>query len=269
MRLQIRHRTSYKYESPVPYGLQQLRLTPVSGAGQIVTDWEIEVTGGQAQLEYRDHHTNHVSLTGITPGSSHIDVLSHGIVETTDTSGVVGSHSGLAPLWLYLRTTPQTAPHERVRQLQEGLERDGSTNDLPLLHRLSDRILEAVDYRQGTTDAASSAEEVLEAGSGVCQDHAHVFISAARDMGFPVRYVSGYLLMEDRTEQAASHAWVEAWIDDLGWVGFDVSNAISPDERYVRLAVGLDYRDAAPISGIRFGGGPERLDVSLNVQQQQ
>jgi transglutaminase-like putative cysteine protease len=75
--------------------------------------------------------------------------------------------------------------------------------------------------------------------------------------------------MVDTVEQAATHAWAEAWVQNLGWVGFDISNGISPDERYVRLATGLDYRDAAPISGLRFGGGEEQLDVRLAVQAQQ
>ena len=93
-------------------------------------------------------------------------------------------------------------------------------------------------------------------------------VSAARSMGYPARYVSGYLMMNDRVMQDASHAWAEAHIQGLGWVGFDVSNGISPDSRYVRVATALDYRGAAPISGMRFGQGTESMDVSLQVQQQ-
>ena len=115
--------------------------------------------------------------------------------------------------------------------------------------------------------AESTAEDALAAGRGVCQDHAHVFVAAARHLGHPARYVSGYLMLDDRVEQDASHAWAEVWIEGLGWVGFDVSNGISPDERYVGVARGLDYRDAAPISGVRFGSGEEELHVSVQVQQ--
>jgi hypothetical protein len=83
----------------------------------------------------------------------------------------------------------------------------------------------------------------------------HIFVAAARSMGYPARYVSGYLMMNDRVHQDASHAWAEAHVDGVGWVGFDVSNGISPDARYVRVATGLDYREAAPVSGLRFGRG--------------
>jgi transglutaminase-like putative cysteine protease len=114
----------------------------------------------------------------------------------------------------------------------------------------------------------TKAEDALEAGRGVCQDHAHVFIAATRLLGYPARYAGGYLMMNDRVQQDAGHAWAEAHVEGLGWVGFDVSNAISPDARYVRVATGLDYREAAPVSGMRFGAASESLDVSIQVQQQ-
>jgi transglutaminase-like putative cysteine protease len=103
---------------------------------------------------------------------------------------------------------------------------------------------------------------------GVCQDHSHIFVAAARAMGYPARYVSGYLMMNDRVHQDASHAWAEAHVEGVGWVGFDVSNGISPDARYVRVATGLDYREAAPVSGLRFGRGGEALSIDIQVQQQ-
>jgi len=102
----------------------------------------------------------------------------------------------------------------------------------------------------------------------VCQDHSHIFIACAREMGMPARYVSGYLMIDGATAQDAMHAWAEAHVDALGWVGFDVSNAISPDARYVRVATGLDYADASPVSGTRVGGTGERLEVRIDVVQQ-
>jgi transglutaminase-like putative cysteine protease len=102
---------------------------------------------------------------------------------------------------------------------------------------------------------------------GVCQDHAHIFITAMRLLGYPSRYVSGYLMMNDREEQDATHAWAEAHLDGIGWVGFDVSNGYSPDDRYIRVATGLDYKDASPMTGMRFGNNTEHLAVQLQVQQ--
>ena len=139
---------------------------------------------------------------------------------------------------------------------------------MPTLHNLSTTISERVGYETGQTHVNTTAEEAAAAARGVCQDHAQIFISAARTIDVPARYVSGYLMMNDRTEQEATHAWAEAWVQGLGWVGFDVSNGISPDPRYVRVATGRDYRDAAPITGISFGPAAEQLTVSLAVEQQ-
>jgi transglutaminase-like putative cysteine protease len=129
-------------------------------------------------------------------------------------------------------------------------------------------VLDAVAYETGHTDAATTAEDALAKGKGVCQDHAHLFIGAARLLGVPARYVSGYLMMNDRTDQDAGHAWAEAHVDGLGWVGFDVSNGIGPDARYVRVASGRDYAEAAPVTGISWGESGSTLSVSLAVEQQ-
>jgi len=129
-------------------------------------------------------------------------------------------------------------------------------------------VLDEVAYESGHTDAETSAEEALGRGRGVCQDHAQIFVACARMLGVPARYVSGYLMMDDRIEQEATHAWAEAWVQGLGWVGFDISNGISPDPRYVRVATGRDYRDAAPVTGISFGALTEELSVELAVEQQ-
>jgi transglutaminase-like putative cysteine protease len=138
-----------------------------------------------------------------------------------------------------------------------------------MLHELSRTVLESVRYETGTTDVDTKAEAALEAGHGVCQDHAHIFIGAARLLDIPARYVSGYLKMDGQVEQEAGHGWAEAHVDGLGWVGFDVSNGISPDERYVRVATGCDYTDAAPVAGLSLGRGHSELQVELAVEQQQ
>ena len=129
-------------------------------------------------------------------------------------------------------------------------------------------VREDVAYVPGVTSAETSAGEALLAGAGVCQDHAHVFVAAARCLGHPARYVSGYLHAASDAEDAlASHAWAEAWLPELGWVGFDPSNGIAPTERYVRTGVGLDYADAAPVRGVRRGAPGHSLRVRVHVEE--
>jgi transglutaminase-like putative cysteine protease len=150
-----------------------------------------------------------------------------------------------------------------IKELARGVEGDG---DLARMHSLMSAITEAVEYRKDLTDAQTTAEQALERKAGVCQDFAHIFIATARHLGLPARYISGYML-DDSGMDAASHAWAEAHISGLGWVGFDPANEICPDERYVRLATGLDYGDTAPVSGMRIGDAPEMITVAVSVEQ--
>ena len=267
MQLKILHTTTYHFENPVAYGLQQLRLVPQSRTGQNVLRWTMEIDGGQVETEFTDHHQNRVTLVSFDARAKAIVLRCEGEVETTDTAGITGRHGGFAPLWYFESITDLTRPGARLRALLRGLKEE-EPEDLPRLHALSARIRAAMPYEIGLTQAETTAEEALEHGGGVCQDHAHVFVAAARAMGYPARYVSGYLMMDDRVHQDASHAWAEAYVDVLGWVGFDISNGISPDPRYVRVATGLDYREAAPISGLRFGAGGEAMSIDIQVQQQ-
>lgn len=266
IRLAISHSTAYRYDRPVPYALQQLRVTPKSHGAQRVLHWETVVEGGQTEVSFDDSHRNRVELVSFDPGTTEITVISRGEVELAPTHGVMGQHQGFMPLWMFERVTPLTRAGPAVRRLAASVA--GEANILARMHLLMAAVRDAVQYESGRSHAGTSAEEALQAGYGVCQDHAHVFIACARAMGVPARYVSGYLHMPDRVEQDAMHAWVEAHVPDLGWVGFDPPNAICPDMDHVRVATGLDYRDAAPVSGMRFGTGGESLAVTVAVQQQ-
>lgn len=265
MQLMINHETRYSYESPVSFGLMQLRKTPKSTHGQHVQNWQTTVSGGKKELQFEDFHRNVVELISIDAGTTELVIRSQGSVAMRETHGVVGLHQGPAPLWLFQRATPLTRAGTGCRGLIRQVS-DGA--DLDRLHGLSAVIGDAVAYQAGQSETGWSAEDAIEHGRGVCQDHAHIFVACAREMGFPARYVSGYLMMDDRVSQDATHAWAEAHVEGLGWVGFDVSNGISPDMRYVRVATGLDYTQAAPVSGTRRGGDGETLSVSVQVAQQ-
>ncbi|MDQ2633654.1 MAG: transglutaminase family protein [Pseudomonadota bacterium] len=264
MRLKISHRTEYRYDAPVQYALQRLRLVPRGGKTQAVHNWSLTIEGAHEEVHFTDQFENDTRLISIAGDSSMIGIEAWGEVETFDTAGVSGEHKGFAPLWLFRRETALTTVGEGIRELAASI---GPGSELDRLHRLMNTIGAKVIYTVGATHAGTTAEEALKLGSGVCQDHAQIFAAAARLLGFPARYVSGYLMMNDTVDQAASHAWSEAHVTGLGWVAFDASNGISPDERYVRVAVGRDYRDAMPVSGIRLGRAEERLAVAITVEQ--
>jgi transglutaminase-like putative cysteine protease len=265
MHLKITHLTRYDFDAPVPYGLQHLRLTPSTSGNQDVLSWSIGIEGGKRELGFVDFHGNTVELVSLDSDTRSLSIRCEGEVELRNTNGVLGPHREITPLWLFLRETPLTTIGKGVRDMCRKLDGEG---ELAQLHELSDRILERIPYQIGKTTPEDGAEAVIEAGHGVCQDHAHVFIACARHMGIPARYVSGYLLVDDQPNQEATHAWAEAHVDGLGWVGFDVSNGVCPDDRYVRVATGLDYAEAAPMSGTRMGPSGQTLKVNVEVSVQ-
>lgn len=267
MRLAIRHISRYHYDQPVPYALQRLRLRPQTCPGQRVIDWQVTVDGIAPSVSYSDGLGNRVDLVRHERNTQKIVIVAEGTVETEDTAGIFGTVNGVAPPWIFERVTALTRAGECIDALAAPLRAEGKPLDS--LHELMNAINSRIAYKPGTTEVSTDAETALLNGQGVCQDHAHVFIAAARLMHIPARYVSGYLLMEDTPAQSASHAWAEAYLDGLGWVGFDAANNTCPDERYVRIATGLDYRDAMPVSGVRTGQGAETLIVEIDVARSQ
>lgn len=265
MLLNINHVTEYSYDEPVQFSLQRLRMTPVDTNGQTVRDWSVTIEGAKSEVAYIDQYENHVRLVSVDGEQKTVRLIATGTVETRDTDGIFGPASPDIPLWLFLRETPLTKADKPIKALVGRLEGD---SELARLHSLMEILHKSMTFKPGATSVATTASEAFEANAGVCQDYAHIVIACARAMKVPARYISGYLYMPDVENQTASHAWAECYLEGLGWVGFDAANKVCPDERYVRVASGLDYRDAAPVSGMTIGGGSESLEVKLRVAGQ-
>ena len=271
MLISVRHITRYTYEAPARYGIQTLRLTPQSFKGQRVLDWSVTAPGMDKALRFMDGYGNEAALVATDILHTQIEIVAAGHVETTDCAGVVEGLRDPAPARVYLRQTAQTHADDAIREMAASLT---GTTQLDRMHTLMDIIRDRIDYQTGTTSPQSSAADALAQGTGVCQDHAHVFISAARSLGIPARYVNGYFLTGANAPEPAHHAWAEVLVEHLGWVGFDAANRVCPDDRFIRLATGLDAVTASPIRGRRplpFGEteANEQLDVIVEVQQQQ
>ena len=268
MLIEIRHHTTYTYSTSARYSIQSLRLTPPSFEGQEIVSWTIDAPGIEKALKFRDGFGNIVHLASVSATHDGISIVASGVVDTMDTCGIFRGPPEPAPVRVYLRETPKTAPDKGIRELARNTCGKEMKDSLDGLHALMRAVRDAIDYEIGATHEHTSAAEALADGKGVCQDHAHVFISAARVLGVPARYVNGYFLSGTLAPSEAHHAWAEAWVDGLGWVGFDPANGMCPTERYVRLACGLDASTAAPIRGAQRGGESEALDVRVEVEQQ-
>jgi len=262
MQLRVRHETVYRYDDAATMIVQALRLWPAANPAQRVGPWQVRVDGRPIAPSTEDGFGNPVATHAIDRDVHCARVLVEGLVETEDRSGVHGAPVEWLPPAFYLARTALTAASEAI--IAFAGPACGEGGDLERLHRLMLAVRERVDYLPKLTDAETPAADAFAAGAGVCQDHAHVLIAAARSLGFPARYVSGYLCPLDDSP-AASHAWAEVFVSGLGWAGFDAANRQSPNARYVRIACGRDYRDAAPLRGVRLGGRVETMHVEVAV----
>jgi transglutaminase-like putative cysteine protease len=267
MRITISHETRYRYEQPVKTLTQILRMTPRDHDGQHVRRWRIEPSVNGRLRPREDAFGNIVHVFSAENPVEEMTICVTGEVETYDTGGLAIGTVERLPELVYLRDSDLSRADEAIRAFASSMTNDAGSDTLAILHRLLEGLHQQVGFDTQPTHVATTAAEAFALKRGVCQDLTHVFIAAARSIGIPARYVSGYLHRADGVvDQEASHAWAEAKVPDLGWVGFDAANGISTSEAHVRVAVGLDYLDAAPVRGTRHGGGSEELQVRLKVQ---
>jgi transglutaminase-like putative cysteine protease len=266
MRLFIEHRTDYRFSEPQARVVQLLRMTPGSHAGQNVVDWRVDVDCDARLKPGRDGFGNETHMLYVEGRVDRISLTVTGEVLTEDRAGMIAGTAEPLPPAVFLQKTSCSTADAAIADFARGIAADGGSR-LSQIHRLNEALHERLTLdrgrRRGDRDAATTFAE----GHGAYTDLAHVFIAATRTMGVPARYVSGHLLRRDAGNelQEAAHGWAEAWIDGMGWIGFDPAGGMCPDDAYVRVAVGLDYRDAAPLSGARIGGGDEELEVGVRV----
>jgi transglutaminase-like putative cysteine protease len=267
MQLAVRYSTSYRYEHPAGRLVQLLRVTPSSFAGQNVLDWRIDVDSDARLREHRDGYGNIVHMLYVDHAIEQLSVDITGRVVTESRAGIVAGLPGDLPPQIFLRSTPLTEAHGSLVTLAHALS-GHDTQPRDILHHLAERLFLRMRFDTEATAVGTSASEAYEAAHGVCQDYVHIFCAVARSLGIPARYVSGHLFRRDGANlQPATHAWAEGWCPDLGWIAYDPTNGICADDAYVRVACGLDYRDAAPFSGTIAGGGRQQMDVRVEVSE--
>jgi transglutaminase-like putative cysteine protease len=272
MRICVAHETLFRYESPPVGVIQTLRLTPRNHDGQYVVDWRIDVSADCRLDAQEDAFGNIVHAFSTSAPFTELRVFVEGEVETQDTAGVVRGAMERFPPSLFLRETTLTHADDAILAYAAQLPKpeqaaDGNDVTLSTLHALLARLHDDMTC-DGDEPASRTAAEAFAERRGRGPDLAHVFIAAARAVGVPVRCVSGYFRAADgNAPLSASHAWVEAHVPRLGWVGFDPVNGFCVTDRYIRLAIGLDYLGAAPVRGAHYGGGAEAHAVKLMVTQ--
>jgi transglutaminase-like putative cysteine protease len=267
MRLTVDYRTVYSFGQPQRRVIQLLRVTPPSFEGQAVVDWRIDVDRDARLKSRTDGYGNEYTMLYVDGPVDAITLTVRGEVLTEDRAGIVVGAPEPLPPGLFLRETAQSEPDAAITAFAREIAGMGG-DPLGRLHALMAALNARVAFDTVLTDPTRGAAAAFADGRGVCQDHAHIFCAVARLLGYPARYVSGHLLRDGGDPvQPAGHAWAEAFVEDYGWIGFDCTNNICPTDAYIRVAVGLDYHDAAPISGARIGGGGEAMRVEVAVAQ--
>jgi transglutaminase-like putative cysteine protease len=278
----VNHTTRFLYSQPVTESVMEIRMKPCSEGPQRCLSFDLETQPKTRASEYFDPEANSVYHFDILPAHRRLEIKTRAIVEIAAHSPAAATAVLEASAWAVLDERQrrgcdwffrnasqfiQFTPLLQAFALEIGAVR--RADPLTVLREINQTIFGLFDYMPQTTTVDSPLDEVLTTRQGVCQDFSHLMVALVRWLGIPCRYVSGYLYHrrddEDRSAQDASHAWVEAWLPELGWVGFDPTNNLLAGERHIRSAIGRDYADVPPTRGVFTGNAKSELDVAVQV----
>ena len=261
MKLSVYHATTYRYAAPVHRSTQYIRMTPGTNQSQRVLEWQLDLPTRSIQLS--DAFGNLTNLMTLSRAHDSIEIVATGTVEVPDVDN--GEPADLVNPRVFLRETDLTEPDEAIRTFCEPMRKGVASRPLIGTTDLMTAVQQAMPLKPGLTDAETTAAQAFQQEGGAVQDQVHVFLAACRYLGLPARYVSGYVYTADRAA-VASRAWSEVWMGNR-WVSFDISMGSSSEGGHIKLAVGLDYRDASPVRGVRLGGGEEVLSTTAQVRK--
>jgi transglutaminase-like putative cysteine protease len=284
----IVHKTVYRYDQPIERSEHTLRLTPVHDRVQRVTAHELTVSVPGTTREYEDVFGNRVRRLSVDSPFTEMVIEARSTVEVLDVDpvgfGQLKVKSTIPLVWMPWQRQvldpfllPVELPETELSELAEYAMSFVKRNDHDLLDTLLDinhTIFKEYQYLQGSTTVFTTPFEVYVNRRGVCQDFTNLMICLARLLGVPARYVCGYIYTGpkavNQVQSEASHAWVQLYLPQIGWKGFDPTNGILTQTDHVRVAVGRNYLDATPTSGTIFvGGGGETLSVDVKVEPHQ
>ncbi len=257
MKLVVDHRTVYAYDEEVQRSMQYVRLFPRQNNRQRINHWEVDMPG--SMIETTDAYGNVLFAVTVEQPHRELAIRARGSVDVQPQE--VASDS-INPLY-FLRTTRLSRIDPAMRDFAESYR--SAAPRAADLERLMQGIGERMVYEVGSTQVDEPAAEAFAKGRGVCQDYVHIFLACCRYLGVPARYVSGYVFREER-HNYSSHAWVEAWLED-GWRTFDVTAGDCSPARHLQLAIGLDYLEACPVRGVRWGGKGESMNAFAAVEK--
>jgi len=273
MILEVQHETRFEYSDPVAEAVSEVRMEPISDPDQSCRSFHLAVTPTVEIFRYQDGFGNRVHHFNVLIGHKECRILAASIVDTHPVQRELQSSPALYPVCLagaeletvdFLALAGPMRPTPRLVALAAALQPKEGERVADTLSRIMAYIHEHFEYARDVTNASSPVEDLLEQGKGVCQDFAHLMIALLRSFKIPARYVSGYIHRPNKESQ--SHAWCEAWLPDLGWLGVDPTNNCVANEHFVKVAIGRDFTDVPPNKGIYRGRAAESISVRVETR---
>ena len=276
----IRHVTRFRYVTPISESIMEVRTQPRSEGNQYCLDFRLHTSPRSRILSYRGEFSNRVHHFDIPNFHSQLTITAQALVDVTPPTALPEALSEDAwdeldaltengDFWDSLMPSHFADPTELFYKLVDELDVRRRADPLTMVRELNSSIKRTFEYMPKATRVDSPIDEALRLRKGVCQDFAHIMITLVRHLQIPCRYVSGYLYLphrgQERATGEATHAWVEAYLPELGWVGFDPTNDTVTDERHIRVAVGRDYADVPPTRGVFRGKAASELTVTVRI----
>ncbi len=278
----IRHLTRFRYTAPISENVMEVWMQPRSEGAQRCLEFALHTEPHSQPIQRRDYYGNVVHHFTIPGRHSLLTLTAETLVQINEADlptlpealspcdwGELDALTADDAHWDMLMPTAFAHPSTLLDEFAREIDLHRRDDPLSLLRWLNSTIYRSFEYVPHSTTVDSPIDDALRQRRGVCQDFAHIMIALIRSLGIPCRYVSGYLFHRtedhDRSEEDATHAWLEALLPELGWVGFDPTNDLIATERHIRTAVGRDYADVPPTRGIFRGDADSELDVGVRV----
>jgi transglutaminase-like putative cysteine protease len=273
MILEVQHETRLQYTEPISEWLTEVRMEPVSDERQSCHSFHLRLSEPAGVFSYRDGFGNRVHHFNLLVPHKEVRMLAASLVETYPLSTPLESSRSTFPIeqsalpvetYDFVSFRGPTSPTPLVNPILDKLRPENGAGVGGVIARTAEYIHDRFEYARDVTNAGSPIAELLEQGKGVCQDFAHLMIAILRSFGIPARYVSGYIHRENKESQ--SHAWCEAWLPDLGWIGVDPTNNRTVNDHFVKVAIGRDFTDVPPNKGVYRGPGVETILVRVETR---
>lgn len=268
----IRHITQYKYSQPILENVMEVRKHPLSNNNQRCLNFSLVLEPEVRTFRYQDHLGNVVHHFDVPWSHQELTILGESVVEVRNPETVVPFDWEALPAQLQQRDLFDMLQSTELVEIEAPLQNFAARLDIradrfespfALAEFIAQTLPETLRYDRNTTRPDTPISAVIAKGGGVCQDFAHVMLGLLRQQGVPCRYISGY---RGCSTQDTSHAWVEAYVGEAGWCGFDPSKGCLVDETYVTTCIGRDYADCPPTRGVYRGAAEGKLRYAVQVR---